>query len=169
MHTCRPLTFLAAIILTGLTIFVNPGAAYSDSLYDPGEGIGDVTVMPDQGTYYALTSNSGGYALPITAAGRYEVTFSGGGLSENVVATVMVGDDSVLLDLVDGSSTASSLGENSGPHDSRDKNGGGGGGCFISGAATNIPILSSFKFMIFITIISALIGLASLRPKSSAK
>ena len=140
----------------------------NDSLYDPGEGIGNVTVMPDQGSYYALTSDSGGYALPITTAGRYDVTFSGGSLNENVVKTVMVGDDSVLLDLVDGSISASSLGENSGPNDSRDNNGGsGGGGCFISGTATNIPILSSFKLMSFCIVLHALTCLAAIRRKSS--
>ncbi len=141
----------------------------NDRLYDPGEGIGNVTVMPDQGSYYALTSDSGGYALPIITAGRYDVTFSGGSLSENVIKTVMVGDDSVLLDLVDGSSSASSLGEHSGSNDSNHNDGdGGSGGCFISGTATHIPIPSSFKFTIFITVLSALVGLASIRPKSSA-
>ena len=43
-----------------------------DGMYDPNEGIGGVTVTPDSGTYYAITSNSGGYAIPVTmAAGNH--------------------------------------------------------------------------------------------------
>lgn len=67
--------------------------------YDPGEGIGGVTVEPDQGTYYAVTADSGGYAIPITAAGTYEVTFSGSTISTPLTRTVTVGSTSVLLDL----------------------------------------------------------------------
>ena len=47
--------------------------------YDPGEGLAGVTVMPDSGTYYAVTGNSGGYAIPADA-GTYTVSFSGGEL-----------------------------------------------------------------------------------------
>lgn len=68
-----------------------------DAFYDPGEGIGGVTVMPDTGTYYAVTADSGGYAIPITAPGAYVVTFSG---AVSAVRSVTVGDVSVLLDLV---------------------------------------------------------------------
>ncbi len=68
-----------------------------DNFYDPGEGLGGVTVMPDTGTYYAITADSGGYAIPITAPGAYVVTFSG---AASAVKSVTVGDVSVLLDLV---------------------------------------------------------------------
>lgn len=68
-----------------------------DSVYDPGEGIGGVTVMPNTGAYYAVTANSGGYAIPITAPGEYVVTFSG---AASAVKTVTIGDVSVLLDLL---------------------------------------------------------------------
>jgi uncharacterized protein YkwD len=67
--------------------------------YDPGEGIGGVTVEPVPGTYFAVTSDSGGYAVPITAAGTYEVTFSGSSITTPVARTVTVGSTSVLLDL----------------------------------------------------------------------
>lgn len=67
-----------------------------DSMYDPGEGIGGVTVTPDHGTFYAVTSSSGGYAIPILAPGSYQVTFSGSGVSG--ASTVGIGTDSVLLD-----------------------------------------------------------------------
>ncbi len=68
-----------------------------DSLYDPGEGKAGVTVMPDNGDYYAITGNSGGYAIPITSPGHYEVIFSGGSVSTHS-ATISVGDQSSLLD-----------------------------------------------------------------------
>lgn len=68
--------------------------------YDQGEGMSDITVMPDSGSYYAVTADSGGYAFPVTATGTYNVTFSGSGITESVVRTATVaGDDSVLLDL----------------------------------------------------------------------
>jgi Ca2+-binding RTX toxin-like protein len=71
-----------------------------DGEYDEGEGLGGVSAMPDAGTYYAVTGDAGGYAIPIEAAGTYQVTFSGGGLAPAVIArTVTLGADSVLLDL----------------------------------------------------------------------
>jgi hypothetical protein len=71
-----------------------------DSLYDPGEGIGGVTVTPSQGTYYAVTADSGGYAIPLSSGGSYEVTFSGPRVPTGSVRSVTVGSDSVLLDLL---------------------------------------------------------------------
>lgn len=70
-----------------------------DELYDPGEGIGGVTVMPDSGDYYAVTGDSGGYAIPILADGEYLVTFSGPASGQG---TVTVSGESELLDLVMG-------------------------------------------------------------------
>jgi hypothetical protein len=69
-----------------------------DGFYDPGEGRGGVTVMPDTGGYYAVTAAGGGYAIPITAPGTYEVSISGGGVGTHERSAV-VGADSVLLDL----------------------------------------------------------------------
>ncbi len=71
----------------------------SNGLYDPGEGIGGVTVTPDQGNFYAVTGDSGGYAMPITSAGTYQVTFSG---PVAAVESVTVGTDSLLLDFLVG-------------------------------------------------------------------
>lgn len=71
----------------------------SDSIYDPGEGIGGVTVRPAQGDFYATTANSGGFALPITTTGTYSVTFNKTG-SVDETKSITVGNDSVLLDLV---------------------------------------------------------------------
>jgi len=45
------------------------GVAYLDSnnnsQYDPGEGREGLRVVPDKGDFYAITSNSGGYAIPV--------------------------------------------------------------------------------------------------------
>jgi len=47
------------------------GVAFEDrngnSTYDPGEGLANVEVRPSTGNYYAVTSSSGGYAIPIAA------------------------------------------------------------------------------------------------------
>lgn len=67
--------------------------------YDAGEGIGGVTVTPDQGDYFAITADGGGYAIPITEAGDYEVTFVGDSLIEEMTQMVTVAAESVLLDL----------------------------------------------------------------------
>jgi hypothetical protein len=75
--------------------------ANTNELYEAGEGLGGVTVMPDKVTFYAVTGTAGGYAIPITSTGTYGVTFSGGGLSSNVVRSALVGSVSVLLDVAD--------------------------------------------------------------------
>ena len=61
--------------------------------------------MPNQGTYYAVTSPSGGYAIPATTVGEYQITFSGGTLSFPVVKTVILETESVLLDFIVGIDT----------------------------------------------------------------
>lgn len=48
--------------------------------YDPGEGIAGVEVAPSVGSYFAVTSAGGGYAIPLpaaVAAGPVAVSFSG--------------------------------------------------------------------------------------------
>jgi hypothetical protein len=70
----------------------------TNGMYDPGEGFGNVTVMPNHGTFFAVTSNSGGFAIPIIEAGTYQVTFSGPALPATM-KTAIVGEVSVLLDL----------------------------------------------------------------------
>lgn len=72
-----------------------------NSRYDVGEGLSDVTVTPDQGAFFAITAAGGGYAIPITAAGDYAVTFAGGELPRTHTVDISVGQDSVLLDLGD--------------------------------------------------------------------
>ncbi|MEE4111557.1 MAG: hypothetical protein V2I40_02000, partial [Desulfobacteraceae bacterium] len=68
--------------------------------YDPGEGMGGITVRPDLGAYYAVTADSGGYAMPILDAGTYAVSFSGPGISGETTRWVAVESQSRLLDLV---------------------------------------------------------------------
>ena len=71
-----------------------------DDEYDEGEGLAGVLVMPDSGTYYAVTGEAGGYAIPITAAGSYMVAFSGGDLgASEVQLPVELATDRELLDL----------------------------------------------------------------------
>lgn len=57
-------------------------------------------VKPDTGEYHAVTSNSGGYAIPITSTGIYSVKFSGPSLNGIIIRTVDIGNESLLLDLV---------------------------------------------------------------------
>jgi hypothetical protein len=65
----------------GLLPFVT-GVVYRDlnsnGFYDPGEGVGGVTVTVSNSNSYAVTANSGGYSVPVPGSGSYTVTFSGG-------------------------------------------------------------------------------------------
>ena len=65
--------------------------------YDEGEGMPGVVVEPDAGPYYAVTSAGGGYAIPLLAAGTYQLTFTAAGLGARV-ESVAVGASSVLVD-----------------------------------------------------------------------
>lgn len=71
-----------------------------DQEYDEGEGLGEVTVMPDRGDYFAKTGQAGGFALPVTSPGEISVQFSGGELApQRHVQELIVGDRSVAVDL----------------------------------------------------------------------
>jgi hypothetical protein len=70
--------------------------ANGNGRYDPGEGKGNVMVMPNSGRYFAVTANSGGYAFPVEAPGTYTITFSG---AASGAVNVTVGSVSVLVDL----------------------------------------------------------------------
>ena len=58
--------------------------------------------MPSMGSYYAVTSTSGGYAIPITTNGKLMVTASGGELKSPIGKTVeaLVPGDNIKLDFV---------------------------------------------------------------------
>lgn len=79
------------------------GVAYYDfngnGFYDVGEGIGGVTVDAPGSPYYAITTESGGYAIPVTTNGNYVVTFAASGLNTQTVATV-TSQRNVKVDLV---------------------------------------------------------------------
>ena len=114
----NPGTSVGPQVITGNYCYANTGAAdhynrfivgtvWTDSngnaQYDPGEGIAGVTAKPDQGGFYAVTADSGGYAIPITASGTYTVSFSGSAINGAVERSVAVGSQSALLDFVYGS------------------------------------------------------------------
>jgi hypothetical protein len=111
----EPSTGVGPLVITGNYCSADPnepdhynrfivGTVWSDlnsnGLYDPDEGIGGVTVSPDEGSFYAVTANSGGYAIPILVPGEIAVTFSGSSLEDEVVQPITVGSDSVLVDCI---------------------------------------------------------------------
>jgi hypothetical protein len=71
-------------LITGVVYYDLNGNGF----YDVGEGIGGVTVQVPGSVYFALTANSGGYAVPVTTNGNYAMTFSASGLTTQRVATV---------------------------------------------------------------------------------
>lgn len=87
----------SAAFLTGVAFDDKDG----DRFYDPGEGLGKVSVSIKSSagaTYETLTWDAGGYqfALP---TGDYTVTFSGGGLAAPVTKTAKIGTSNVKVDL----------------------------------------------------------------------
>jgi uncharacterized protein YkwD len=71
-----------------------------DGFYSPGEGLSGVTVMPEHGSYYAVTSASGGYAIPVSGlTGPLQVTFTGDPLASPVNKSVALSGSNVKLDL----------------------------------------------------------------------
>jgi len=69
-----------------------------NGIYDPGEGHGGLTVAPSLGNYFSITSDSGGYAIPITDTGSAEISFSGGNLFQPVIFETDLGLESILVD-----------------------------------------------------------------------
>lgn len=72
------------------------GVAYYDlngnSFFDPGEGIGGLTVNVNGSSFHAVTANSGGYAVPVpTTNATRAVTFSGLGFSGDASAQIVDG------------------------------------------------------------------------------
>ena len=78
-------------------------AATSDGSYIQGSGISGVTVTLSQGNYYAVTSTSGGYAIPISGlSGDVTVTASGNGVNRQT--TVNLTGSNVKVDFDTGTS-----------------------------------------------------------------
>ncbi|MCA9167825.1 MAG: sulfatase-like hydrolase/transferase [Planctomycetales bacterium] len=66
-----------------------------DGFYDLGEGVGGVRVDSDASAFYALTSPSGAYTLPLSDNGAQQLQFSIDGYSPADVAVHVVGDRNV--------------------------------------------------------------------------
>jgi uncharacterized protein YkwD len=74
----------ATPLITGVVYYDLNG----NSFYDLGEGIGGVTVQVPGSVYFAVTANSGGYAVPVTTNGSYTMSFTATGLSADRMAAV---------------------------------------------------------------------------------
>src|SRR2546423_1567475 len=93
----------------GLLPFVT-GVVYRDlnsnGFYDPGEGVGGVTVTVSNSNSYAVTASSGGYSVPVPGSGTYTVTFSGGSVPTNQKNVNVINGQNVKSDyVVTGSAT----------------------------------------------------------------
>jgi uncharacterized protein YkwD len=93
----------------GLLPFVT-GVVYRDlnnnGFYDPGEGVGGVTVTVSNASSYAVTAASGGYSVPVPGSGNYTVTYSGGGVPTNQMNVSVINAQNVKSDyVVTGSAT----------------------------------------------------------------
>ena len=85
----------------GSTAFIT-GVVYQDSnsnnFYDIGEGRSGVRVDVEGAGYFAISTDSGGYAIPVTADGVYPVNFTGGGFSNFSTTATITGGLNVKLD-----------------------------------------------------------------------
>ncbi len=79
------------------------GVVFDDSAgngeYQPGEGLGGVTISVSNGST-TTTLDAGGYSMQVTP-GIYTVTASGGGLPAPIARTVVVGNNNVRLNFVE--------------------------------------------------------------------
>ncbi|MEY3386851.1 MAG: hypothetical protein RIR53_1662 [Bacteroidota bacterium] len=80
------------------------GVVYIDKnnngFYDIGEGLQGVKITPSRGTYYAVSSASGGYAIPYTGTGTVTLAASGGGLPAAISKTADLSGQNVKVDFV---------------------------------------------------------------------
>ena len=87
----------------GLLPFVT-GVVYRDlngnGFYNPGEGVGGVTVNVSGANFYAVTASSGGYSVPVPGNGSYTVTFSGGSVPTNQQNVSVTGGQNVKVDYI---------------------------------------------------------------------
>lgn len=86
------------------------GVVYNDlngnNFYDQGEGIPNITIMPSAGTYYAITSASGGYAIPMTGvSGTVTIVASGAGLPTPISKELEIAGPNIKLDFNPGGTT----------------------------------------------------------------
>lgn len=80
------------------------GVVYYDlnqnNFYDIGEGIGNVGVTVTPANYEAITTRSGGYAVPVPGNGSYLVAFSGSGFTAHTQTVAVAGSRNQKLDFV---------------------------------------------------------------------
>jgi uncharacterized protein YkwD len=80
------------------------GVVYSDQdnndFYTPGEGRGNIRVEVQGAAFHAMTSTSGGYAVPVAGDGTYLVTFSGEGIQTWSTQVVVANKSNVKLDYI---------------------------------------------------------------------
>lgn len=86
------------------------GVVYEDNndnrFYDPGEGIQGVEIRPSVGNYYAVTSSSGGYAIPIDFSWNINngtkviLTASGGELEGTLEEKVTLEHQNLKIDFI---------------------------------------------------------------------
>jgi len=78
------------------------GVVYDDKnkngFYDIGEGIPNVKLVPSRGSFYTVTSSSGGYALPYSGGSSLTIVASEGGLSAPITKNISVDGSNVKLD-----------------------------------------------------------------------
>lgn len=106
-----PLVVTENFTYSGNTFFLL-GVVYQDknsnSFYDIDEGLSGVTITTSQGSYYAVTSTSGGYAIPlIGTTGSLQVTASGNGVSET--KSVSLSGTNVKVDFKGGGGVVSNV------------------------------------------------------------
>lgn len=80
------------------------GVAYVDQdnnrFYTPGEGRGGIRVEVQGAAFHAITSTSGGFAVPVSGNGTYLVTFSGTGIETWTTQVVVANESNVKVDFV---------------------------------------------------------------------
>lgn len=80
------------------------GVAYIDQdnndFYSPGEGRGGIRVEVQGAAFHAITSASGGYAVPVSGDGTYLVTFSGEGIETWSTQVVVTNEANAKLDYI---------------------------------------------------------------------
>lgn len=79
------------------------GVVYRDrnrnGFYDPGEGVGGVTLKPDRGASFAVTKKAGGYAFPVPkGAGKLVIKATGPGLANELSREIEIDKENAKVD-----------------------------------------------------------------------
>jgi hypothetical protein len=114
-----PRTTVGPLVMTEDFGMSNPqvvfitGVVYRDTnknqFYDQGEGLGGVKVLPDHGEYFAVSTQSGGYAIPVAVdSGAYRLKIIRSDLPE-MVAEVTAADQNMKTDFRLGEPTLATI------------------------------------------------------------